>query len=70
VKDIGGKHGAAELKQGLDTLPGVMSVSVDDKFQEFAVDYDTSGVKQSQLKSKIEDMGYDITRAQYEEQFM
>lgn len=70
VKNIEGRHGAAELKRELNTLRGVMSVSVDDRFNDIAVDYDTSGVRQAQLRSKLEDLGYNVTREQFEDHLM
>jgi copper chaperone CopZ len=70
VKNIGGRRGAAELKRELNTLRGVMSVSIDDRFNDVAVDYDTSGVRQEQLKSKLEDLGYHVTRSQFEDHRM
>ncbi|MGE4354354.1 MAG: heavy-metal-associated domain-containing protein [Oscillospiraceae bacterium] len=65
VKDINGKHDVNELKRGLGSLSGVISVSVNNKNQKIAVDFDTTGVQPKQLEMKIEEMGYDITHMQF-----
>lgn len=70
VKDSNGKHGAKELKRELGTLRGVISVSVNELTDNIAVDFDTSGLNQEQLKTTIEKLGYDITRTQFENHMM
>lgn len=70
VSNVNGKHDVKELKRELDTFPGVFSVSVNDKTERIAVDFDTSGVKQEQLQKRIEKMGYDITDTRLENHIM
>ncbi|NLH01056.1 MAG: heavy metal-associated domain protein [Clostridiales bacterium] len=70
VNSIGGKHGAKELKSELDKLAGVISVSVSDSSGNIAVDFDTTGVRQEDLKTKIENLGYDITNVRLENHIM
>ncbi len=70
VKDLNGKHGTKELKRELGTLHGVISVSVNELTDNIAVDFDTTGVKQEQLKTTIEKLGYDITQMQLENHIM
>jgi len=70
VKDSNGKHGTKELKRELGTLHGVISVSVNDQTDNVAVDFDTTGVEQEQLKTTIEKLGYDITQIQFENHIM
>ena len=43
VGGISGKHDVKEIKRGLDTLPGVLSVSVGGG--RVAVDFDTTGTR-------------------------
>lgn len=43
LENAGGSHQRARLKQGLDTLPGVTSVSINDRGC-LAVDYDSTGL--------------------------
>lgn len=50
VDDVNGKHDVKQLKRELDTFQGVISVSVNDKTESVAVDFDTTGVQQEQLK--------------------
>ena len=58
--DVGGKHGVKELKRALDTLGGVISVSVSQKSGSVAVDYDTSGESCEKIRKKISDLGYNV----------
>lgn len=59
LKDIGGSHQRAQLKQGLDTLPGVTSVSINERGR-LAVDYDSTGVRQEDIRRKILELGFSI----------
>lgn len=58
--DLGGKHDAKELKRALDTLGGVMSVSVSQRSGSIAVDYDTTGESCERIQKKITDLGYNV----------
>lgn len=58
---ISGKHDVKAIKSGLDTLPGVMSVSVNNETGNVAVDYDDTGVTREQLQKKIDGLGFSIT---------
>lgn len=57
---IDGKHGVKKIKQGLDMLPGVLSVSVNDSSCRVAVDYDTTGVQSDGIGKELQKMGYEI----------
>ena len=46
VTNVNGKHDVKEIKRELDTFRGVISVSVNDKTENIAVDFDTTGVRQ------------------------
>lgn len=46
------------LKQGLDTIPGVISVSVNDQTGKLAVDYDSTGTSSERIGEQLEKMGY------------
>ncbi|NLO46863.1 MAG: heavy-metal-associated domain-containing protein [Clostridiales bacterium] len=61
---ISGKHQVKELKKELDTLNGIFSVSVNDRTDKVAVDYDTSGVGLELILKKIENLGYHIVSAE------
>lgn len=58
---VSGKHDVKAIKNGLDTLPGVMSVSVNNETGKVAVDYDDTGVTREQLQKKIDGLGFSIT---------
>lgn len=57
LENASGRHDEKLLKQGLDTLPGVTSVSVSDSGC-VAVDYDTTGIRQEQIRQKVQDLGF------------
>ena len=60
VDELGGKHGAKELKRELDTMHGVISVSVSEKNRSVAVDYDTTGENCEKIQKKIKELGYGV----------
>ena len=59
LENPGDPHDEKLLKQGLDTLPGVTSVSVSDRGC-VAVDYDSTGVRQEQIRQKVQELGYQL----------
>lgn len=59
LENAAGAHDEKLLKQGLDALPGVTSVSVSDRGC-VAVDYDTSGVRQEQIRQRVQELGYQL----------
>lgn len=70
IDDLGGKHGAKELKRELDTLHGVISVSISEKSNSVAVDYDTTGENCEIIKKKIKDLGYGVLDVKLEGHIM
>lgn len=61
LEKVSGKHNVKSIKSGLDTLPGVTSVSVNSETGKVAVDYDDTGVTREQLQRKIDNLGFSIT---------
>ncbi len=59
LENAAGQHDEKRLKQGLDTLPGVTSVSVS-AGGCLAVDYDSTGVRQEQIRQKVQELGYEL----------
>lgn len=59
LENAGGKHDEKLLKQGLDALPGVRSVSVSENGC-LAVDYDTTGVRHEEIQQKVQELGYQL----------
>jgi len=59
LENAGDKHDEKLLKQGLDALPGVTSVSVSDRGC-VAVDYDSTGVRQEQIRQRVQELGYQL----------
>lgn len=45
LEEISNKHDVKAIKRELDTLPGVLSVSIGDDSKRVAVDFDTTGVQ-------------------------
>lgn len=60
VDNVDGKHDVKELKRELDTFQGVTSVSVNDKTETIAVDFDTTAVQAERIQKRIEQLGYGI----------
>ncbi|MDD3346849.1 heavy-metal-associated domain-containing protein [Oscillibacter sp.] len=59
LEDAAGRHDTALLKRELDALPGVTSVSVGNSGC-LAVDYDSTGVRQEQIRQKIQELGFQL----------
>lgn len=59
LENAGGRHDEKLLKQGLDALPGVTSVSLSERGC-VAVDYDSTGVRQEQIRQKVQELGYQL----------
>ena len=64
------KHDEKTIKRELDTLPGVLSVSVSDGSGRVAVDYDTTGVQAGRIEKQLEKLGYQIVDSQTDERTM
>ena len=60
VRNLDGKHDLKELKQELDTLRGVSSVSVNTQNHLVSVDYDSSGVTYDRIEHRLNRLGYEI----------
>ena len=59
VSDAGDRHSSKDLKQGLDELRGVISVSVAAGGETVVVDYDSSGVDAEDISRQVQELGYD-----------
>lgn len=70
VNSVNGKHDVKQIKRELDTFPGVTSVSVNDKTESIAVDFDTTAVQQERLQKRIENLGYDIIHTRLDNNIM
>lgn len=70
VGNIDGKHDVKELKRELDSLHGVLSVSVNEQTERIAVDFDTTGTEQERIQKKIEKLGYHVSEVQFENHIM
>ena len=60
LENVHGKHDTKKLKQELDGLPGITSVSVS-QTGHLAVDYDSTGIRQEQIRQKIQDLGFPLS---------
>lgn len=60
LSKVNGKHSVKRIKQTIGTLPGVLSVSVNDSSGRVAVDFDTTGVQSTRIQSQLEKAGYEI----------
>lgn len=70
VFDISKNHDVKQLKKKLDTFSGVTSVSVDNKKNNIAVDYDTTAIDIDKIEKEISSLGYRITGIESENHIM
>lgn len=56
IKD---RYDERQVKEGLDTLPGVISVSVNREKNTLAVDYDSTGTHTGRIQNTLKLMGYE-----------
>lgn len=70
LDSIDGKHDIKTLKKELDTIRGVISVSVSDTNDSVSVDFDTTGAKYEQIEKKIDKLGYSIKASAVQEFLM
>ena len=61
LENMNGKHDLKQIKRGLDTLHGVISVSVNTENHRVAVDFDNTGVTHGQIEKNLNKMGFNIT---------
>lgn len=51
-------HKVAEIKKGLGRIHGVLSVSINEKSEKVAVDYDSTGTSREVIAHRLTKMGY------------
>ena len=59
LENAGDKQDEKLLKRGLDTLPGVTSGRPSGRGC-VAVDYDSTGVRQEEIRQKVQELGYQL----------
>lgn len=59
LEDSADSHDMKRLKRELDGLPGVTSVSISSGGC-LAVDYDSTGVRQAEIRQKVQELGYQL----------
>ena len=59
IPNLGGDHGSKTIKQNLDSIHGVISVSVNLTSNKVAVDYDSTGTNSEKLKEEIQKSGFE-----------
>lgn len=70
LENLNGKRDAAEIKRRVNTIPGVISVSVSRENGRVAVDYDTTGANRDRIRKKLDEMGLSISDEQFENHIM
>ncbi|MBS5344082.1 MAG: heavy metal-associated domain protein [Clostridium sp.] len=61
VKNVQDKHNLKQMKKGLDTLYGILAVSLNKKDHRIGVDYDTTGITEQQIENYLNDRGYNVS---------
>jgi copper chaperone CopZ len=59
-----------EIKRRLDSIPGVLSVSIGRDRDRVAVDYDTTGTGPDQLRGKLDECGCAVESEHWQEHRM
>jgi copper chaperone CopZ len=70
IVNLNGKHDIKQIKQVLDTLPGIIAVSVNVEKSSVAVDFDNTGVMHSQIENRLNSLGFHITEEKTENHLM
>ena len=70
LDQLNGKRDTAKIKQQLDTIPGVISVSVNKGRNQVAVDFDTTGTSQEQIRNKLDSLGFLVSGEHFENHIM
>jgi copper chaperone CopZ len=70
INEAPGKQCFKRIKSDLDTLSGVLGVSMNTAKNSVAVDFETTGIRKYQLFDKIEKLGYDVSESKYEVHIM
>lgn len=60
IGNLKSKQDLKNIKKQLDTLKGVISVSVSDADSRLAVDYDNTGVKHRDIEDRLKGLGYEV----------
>ena len=68
LKNLEDKHDTKKIKNGIEELPGIISVSVGNK--RVCVDFDSTGTSQSKIQKQLSELGYDVTSSSLEEHTM
>lgn len=61
VNNLNQRQDLRDMKKGLKTLYGVLSVSTNQNDDRVGVDYDTTGVTGQQISDYLNDRGYKVT---------
>ena len=70
LKSLNNKQDIKLIKKELDTIRGIISVSVNHENSRVAVDFDNSGVSHDRIKNKINEIGFEIADESAEEHVM
>ncbi|NLG53973.1 MAG: heavy-metal-associated domain-containing protein [Clostridiales bacterium] len=61
VENINDKYNFKLIKKRLDSIKGVLSVSLNDDNKQVSVDYDNTGVSRNRIEESLSEMGYDVS---------
>lgn len=59
LPNLAGDHASKVIKKEIDSIRGVISVSVNVSSNKVAVDYDSTGTSCEEIKDKIEKSGFE-----------
>lgn len=70
ISKMADKADVKRIKNGINTIPGVTSVSVNAHDGRIAVDFDNSGVSHERIEQRLLSLGYQINAQSGEEHIM
>ncbi len=70
LKHSENRRGCEEIKRRLDSIPGVLSVSIGRGRDRVSVDYDTTGTGPDCLRGRLKECGCDIEAEHCQEHTM
>jgi copper chaperone CopZ len=70
IPDMDKGHDPKKLKEQIDKLHGIISVSVSSDTGKVAVDYDSTGTDGNEIKRQIEKLGFSPKMTRHDEHIM
>ena len=60
LSEMNNRQDPKAIKKGVDTLQGIISVSVNSTSKKVAVDFDSTGTNGEEITQKIKELGFEL----------